>query len=63
MEVRIENDTLDGVYKVIDKKDKVLGRVCGFDFAACILRNKELVEDGEFIFWHVDSKCLKSHLR
>ena len=61
MFIRIEDSSEPDIYLVSDELGKYLGKVNGFDFAECIIKDKEIIEN-EIIFWFVEKKCLVKYL-
>ena len=61
MFVRIENSSEPDFYLVTDELGHYLGRVNGFDFAECIVKDREIDEDNH-LYWFVEKECLEKYL-
>lgn len=64
MIVRVENIKNSDILLVIDELGRYIGTVTGEDFFTdCIIKDKEEFEEDDYLFFHVDKKCLSKYLK
>ena len=62
MLIRYEKTTEHDIVLVIDEVDKFLGKIDLFDLVDCIDREKEPLNEDEYLYWFVDKEKLNLFL-
>ena len=62
MIVRVEEVRNTDTVLVVDELSRYLGKMFFSDFADCIVKDSEPIEEDNYLFWHVNKEQIKKYL-